>query len=151
MTKPKSPFDNLRHSPPFLIRRIAQLFEAAFEASTGGTVTEPQYLVLCAVRDKPYTSQRDLVTTTGIDRSTMNVLIKAMKVKHMLAVTFREDDRRSTEVKLLPPGERALHQGDAAAEKAMRHIFGGVSPRRLTAFRTTARSVVRHVGANVIT
>lgn len=108
----------LSESPSHLLRRAEQYAAEIFlRAGTDG-VTLRQTVLLAAIAESEGASQSDLVTTTGIDRSTLAEMMARMESKGLIARTAAADDGRAKSVKLTREGRNRME----AALPAMRTV-----------------------------
>jgi DNA-binding MarR family transcriptional regulator len=108
----------LSASPSHLLRRAEQYAAEIFlRAGTDG-VTLRQTVLLAAIAEAEGASQSDLVTATGIDRSTLAEMMARMEKKGLIARTASAADGRAKSVKLTRDGRARLE----AALPAMRAV-----------------------------
>lgn len=102
-----------------LLRRADQkITELMNEGLKDFDITSRQYHVLEAVDTLDGPSQTDLVTATGIDRSTLASLMKRLKAKGLIQRRRSRDDARAYVVNLSPEGRRVLAGARPAIEEA---------------------------------
>lgn len=108
----------LSASPSHLLRRAEQYAAEIFlKAGTDG-VTLRQTVLLAAIAEAEGASQSDLVTATGIDRSTLAEMMARMEKKGLIARAASAEDGRAKSVKLTRDGRARLD----AALPAMRAV-----------------------------
>jgi DNA-binding MarR family transcriptional regulator len=108
----------LSASPSHLLRRAEQYAAEIFlRAGTDG-VTLRQTVLLAAIGEAEGASQSDLVSATGIDRSTLAEMMARMEKKGLIARAAAADDGRAKSVKLTRDGRNRLE----AALPAMRAV-----------------------------
>jgi MarR family transcriptional regulator, temperature-dependent positive regulator of motility len=108
----------LSESPSHLLRRAEQYAAEIFLRSGTDGVTLRQTVLLAAIAESEGASQSDLVTTTGIDRSTLAEMMARMETKGLIARTAAADDGRAKSVKLTRDGRNRME----AALPAMRTV-----------------------------
>lgn len=96
------------------IHGLSQMAEKKFNEEAGSDLTPRQHAILAAIDDKPGLNLIQLVSITGVDRSTMSDVIKRLKKRGLVALRRSKDDARAYVVTPTNDGERARRQGDAA-------------------------------------
>jgi DNA-binding MarR family transcriptional regulator len=92
-----------------LLHRAAQRALDLYVAEAGpGAITQRQHAVLAAVADHEGAAQADLVTATGVDRSTLADMVSRMIDKGLLARERSTLDARANAVRLTDAGRTAL-------------------------------------------
>lgn len=105
---PKASFA-LAQSPSHLLHRAQQLASDRFAALAGEKgVTLRQFAVLAAIAEQPGRSQTDLVSATGIDRSTLADMITRMEKRGWIIRVTAAKDARANAVTLATAGRSAL-------------------------------------------
>lgn len=108
----------LSGSPSHLLRRAEQYAAEIFLRSGTDGVTLRQTVLLAAISESEGASQSDLVTTTGIDRSTLAEMMGRMESRGLIARSAAADDGRAKSVKLTREGRNRMD----AALPAMRAV-----------------------------
>lgn len=104
-----SNFD-LKTSPGHLLHRAQQYAADRFNEATGAkTLTQRQFAVLCAVHAQEGLTQTQLVSDTGIDRSTLAELVARMASKGLLVRERAPGDARANAISFTDEG-RALYE-----------------------------------------
>jgi MarR family transcriptional regulator, temperature-dependent positive regulator of motility len=107
----------LRMSLSHLLHRAQQVATDRFSAATGeGGLTLRQYAVLAAAAAKPGLSQSDLVSETGIDRSTLAEMVARMTKKGLLERNRSQTDARANSVSIAAEGVALLEAARPLAE-----------------------------------
>lgn len=126
---------DLKSSPVHLLRRCNQYCADVFDAETSGSdLTARQLTVLIAVEAHDGASQTELVTHTGIDRSTLADIVARMLHRELLVRKRTEADARANAVRLAPKGARALKSAMAALKKTEQALLKPVPPARRAEF-----------------
>jgi DNA-binding MarR family transcriptional regulator len=100
----------LSQSPSHLLHRAQQFAQDRFAATAGARgVTLRQFAVLAAIAEEPGRSQTDLVTATGVDRSTLADMIIRMERRSWILRVTAVDDARANSVTLAPAGRAVLN------------------------------------------
>ena len=125
----------LSESPAHLLRRAQQLYNEIY-LTTGRTdgVTQRQSIVLAAVAENEGLSQSDLVTATGIDRSTLADMVQRMEQKSLIARSESPEDGRAKSVRLTDDGRQALSLALPALERVDESILAFLPRNRRKAF-----------------
>ncbi|MGE0830710.1 MAG: MarR family winged helix-turn-helix transcriptional regulator [Hyphomonadaceae bacterium] len=108
MAAPKAAFA-LSQSPSHLLHRAQQLAADRFATLAGERgVTLRQFAVLAAIAEQPGRSQTDLVSATGIDRSTLADMITRMEKRGWIIRVTAQTDARANAVTLAAAGRSML-------------------------------------------
>ena len=119
---------DLSQSPSHLLRRCVQYASDLFARELGaGDLTKQQFTVLSAVEQNEGMSQTDLVSITGIDRSTLAEMIRRMIEKGLLARERTETDQRANAVRIAAGGKKALRSARSASDRAEKALLASVS------------------------
>lgn len=114
----------LAESPSHLLHRVLQRAVGIYAEEMGTeTLTQRQYAVLTAAAGMDNPSQTDLVTLTGIDRSTLAELVARMIDKGLLQRERSADDGRAKTVRLTEAGLTALGQARPRVRAADKRIL----------------------------
>jgi DNA-binding MarR family transcriptional regulator len=125
--KTDSGFD-LSQAPSHLLRRCVQYANDLFSHEPGASdLTKQQFTVLAAVERNEGMSQTDLVTITGIDRSTLAEMIRRMIEKGLLDRERTENDQRANSVRIAAGGRKALRSARSASERVERNLLSALS------------------------
>lgn len=106
------------------LHRASQSYARSFaENQRGEPITVSQFLVLqvLGMGHGPLT-QRGLVASTGIDRSTISTMLRVMACRGMIRMVKSKSDLRATDVEITVEGRRALKQATKAANVAHREF-----------------------------
>ena len=96
-------------SPSHLLHRAQQMAADLHVAAFGSTgLTQRQVAVLAVLGAHDGISQTDLVTKTGIDRSTLAEMVARMEAKGLMVRVKSATDSRANAVSLTPSGAEAL-------------------------------------------
>ncbi len=118
---------DLTQAPSHLLRRCVQYANDLFSRETGARdLTKQQFTVLAAVEQNEGMSQTDLVTITGIDRSTLAEMIRRMIEKGLLDRERTESDQRANAVRIAPGGRKALRGARSASDRVERALLAGL-------------------------
>ncbi|MDX2257785.1 MAG: MarR family transcriptional regulator [Hyphomicrobiaceae bacterium] len=119
-----APAMSLEHSPIHLLHRAGQCAGDIFLAEMGGEdLTPRQYAVLVAIAHNEGLSQTNLVTMTGIDRSTLADIIRRMLKKGLVQRRRTKEDARAYAVKLSDQGRRVLKAAEPLARRVDQRIL----------------------------
>jgi DNA-binding MarR family transcriptional regulator len=118
---------DLSQSPSHLLRRCVQYANDLFSREPGASdLTKQQFTVLAALEHNEGISQTDLVTITGIDRSTLAEMIRRMIEKGLLDRERTEADQRANAVRLAALGRKALRSARLANERVERTLLSAL-------------------------
>jgi len=125
----------LSGSPSHLLHRALQRALGIYGEEMGeDALTQRQYALLVAVAAADLPSQTDLVSLTGIDRSTLAELVARLIDKGLLARERSESDGRAKAVSLTETGRTALDRARPRAKAADKRILALVPKPRREAF-----------------
>lgn len=99
-----------------LLHRVGQRVERLFADQVEIGLTLRQFMVLQAVAEASAPSQTDIVTATGIDRSSVSDLVKRLVTHGWLRRRRTKRDARTYAVRLTQEGQRILALGIPAAQ-----------------------------------
>lgn len=126
------PLDN---SPLHLLHRAGQCADTLFQSEISALdVTPRQYAALLAVAKSPGSSQSDLVTATGIDRSTMADLIRRLEKRGLVRRRRTREDARAYAIALTEEGQRVLKAAVPAATRADAKLLAAMMDQQARAF-----------------
>lgn len=119
---------DLSQAPSHLLRRCVQYANDLFSHEPGASdLTKQQFTVLAAVEQNEGMSQTDLVTITGIDRSTLAEMIRRMIEKGLLDRERTESDARANAVRIAAGGRKALRSARTASERVEKALLGSLA------------------------
>ncbi|WP_198545424.1 MULTISPECIES: MarR family winged helix-turn-helix transcriptional regulator [Amycolatopsis] len=95
-------------APGYVLRRLYQAYQAAWQSQVDPTVTGPQQAVLLAVNNYPGVEQGMLGTSVSLDRSTMASVVARLEKRGWLIRKKPAEDGR----------KRLLYLTDAGTEAA---------------------------------
>lgn len=114
-------------SPLHLLRRAEQRAMNIYTQEVGASgLTPRQYVVLAAVAAYEGQTQTDLVTATGIDRSTLADMVARMIAGGLLHRERTEGDARANSVTLSAMGRRQLTATTAKVRNAEKRAIAPV-------------------------
>src|SRR5258705_920536 len=114
-------------APSHLLRRCVQYANDLFSHEQGASeLTKQQFTVLSAVEQNEGMSQTDLVSITGIDRSTLAEMIRRMIERGLLDRERTEADQRANAVHIAAAGRKALRGAKTANERVERNLLAAL-------------------------
>lgn len=126
---------DLALSPGHLLHRAQQFAADRFSEATGGVeVTQRQFAVLCAVHAAEGLTQTQLVTATGIDRSTLAELVSRMATKGLLLREKAPGDARANSVRFTDAGRKLYETAIEGAKAADEAILGALPKNKRANF-----------------
>jgi DNA-binding MarR family transcriptional regulator len=105
-----------------LLHRAAQVADAAFMRHSDG-LTPRLFEILKAVAAADGASQIEIMTTTGIDRSSVASLVAKLVGLGFLTRRKRASDNRTYAVHMTSDGEKALRRNRVIAERVDAHLL----------------------------
>ena len=131
----KSALRDVYGRPGFLLKRCHQISAAIFVKFCGDfSMTPSQYGALCALRDYPDLDQIALGRLTGLDRSTVGLVIRLLDERGLIERAVSENDKRRMSLKLSKSGRRLLADIAPAAKKAEAAVLAGLPRQKRQAF-----------------
>jgi DNA-binding MarR family transcriptional regulator len=110
--------------------------------SSNSDLTLRQFAVLVAISQEPDLSQTDLVSITGIDRSTIAGIVSRLLRKGLLERRRSPDDGRAYCVRLSKRGTKAVAGADRLYSKVEKKLFSGVPATEVNQLVSTLRTIV---------
>ncbi len=115
---------DLHKSPSHLLHRAQQIASnhSAVALKNAG-LTLRQFSVLAALSGNEGVSQSDLVSATGIDRSTLADMVARMERAGLIKRTASKTDARAKSVSLMSKGRKSLEKAQPAVAAADALLF----------------------------
>ena len=124
---PGSEIKDLNKSAYHLLRRAWQYAGDIYAEEVSSTeLTHRQFTVLLAAAQNEGASQTELVSLTGIDRSTLADLVARLIKRGYLQRRRTKEDARANSIKLSARGKRALKTAQPGALSADRKLLKAV-------------------------
>jgi DNA-binding MarR family transcriptional regulator len=134
----RGPVFRLSESPSHLLRRAEQFAAEIFlKAEIPDGVTLRQSVLLAAIAEADGASQSDLVSATGVDRSTLAEMMARMEQKGFIVRAAAEDDGRAKSVSLTAEGRRRLEGALPAMREVDKALLAALPAGRRSAFKST--------------
>lgn len=114
---------DLLHAPGHLLRRNHQRSYELFSKLVGEDVTRQQIALLIALSDRPGVSQNDLVTATGIDKSTLKEMLGRMVQRGWVARERHPEDQRAWALSITDEGSTLLAERMKRVIETQREIL----------------------------
>ncbi len=119
----------LADAPGHLLRRCQQRAVEIFMDEVGtARITPRQFALLLILAQRPGLTQTDLVTETGIDRSTVGDMIDRLVQRGLVRRRRSGRDQRANTLVILPAGLSLLHETMPAVERAQERIMSPLPP-----------------------
>lgn len=133
----------LDRSPLHLLHRVGQCAGDVFAAEMGDTdLTPRQFAVLATVAEEEGLSQTDLVSRTGVDRSTLADIVRRMLKKGLLQRRRTKEDARAYAVKLTEEGWRVLRAAEPVVRRVDDKVLSALPPKQREQFLTDLVTIV---------
>jgi DNA-binding MarR family transcriptional regulator len=127
--------DATAHSLLEFLHRASQRADSVFARTVGDNgLTPRQFVVLRAVSESDGLSQTDIMTATGIDRSSTADLVRRLVSNGLLQRRRTRRDARVYAVRLTPKGRQMLPIGEAAARAADEVLLAIIGQAQRSAF-----------------
>ncbi len=138
----------LLQSPIHLLHRAGQCAGFIFSGEVGGgDLTPRQYTLLAAVAREEGLSQTELVTRTGIDRSTLADVIRRLVQRGWLQRRRTSSDARAYAIRLTEEGREILKNAEPAAQRVDEKVLSGLSGEERDRFMRDLNTIVLTLGA----
>ena len=138
---------NLEQSPLHLLHRAGQCAGEIFQAEmSSGDLTPRQYAVLVTVARNEGLSQTNLVTKTGIDRSTLADIIRRMIKKGLIQRRRTKEDARAYAVKLTDDGRKVLATAQPLVERVDQRVLSVLPGQQRDQFLKDLALIVEALG-----
>lgn len=126
-----------------LLRRLDQQATQLYSTETSDNdLTLRQLAIMTAISREENLSQTDLVTITGIDRSTVAGIVSRLIRKGLLDRRRSPDDGRAYCVKLSKRGHKAVAGADRLYTRIEKKLLSGVPATEASQFVATLKSIV---------
>ena len=130
-------------SPLSLLHLAAQRADAIFARLIGShEFSARKFVVLTAIGRHPHCTQRQVVEATGIDRSTVSLMIRLLANKGLVAQIVNPRDQRSDAIVLTTEGKSALERASAAFDQAQAALLEALSERDRADFLNGLSSII---------
>jgi DNA-binding MarR family transcriptional regulator len=128
---------NLNASPSHLLHRAQQIAaNHSAEALKTAGITLRQFSLLAALDAHEGASQADLVSATGIDRSTLADMVSRMEKGGYVKRADSKLDARAKTLSITPKGKKALDKARPAVQAADNALFAILPKARQDALMT---------------
>lgn len=119
--------EDLYRRPGFLLKRCHQVSAAVFLEECGiFNITPSQYGVLRVLAEYPGLDQIALGRLTGLDRSTVGLVLKLLDRRKLILRTPNPLDKRRMQISLTAKGKRLLKDIEPAARRAQERVLAGL-------------------------
>lgn len=122
---------DLYRRPGFLFKRCHQVAVAIFiEECREFNVTSSQFSALNVLHAHPGIDQIALGRLSGLDRSTVGLVIRLLQERGLLDRWANQRDKRRMQLKLSAEGEKLLADVTPAAQRARERVLAILPPER---------------------
>jgi DNA-binding MarR family transcriptional regulator len=134
---------NLQRSVIHLLRRVDQCATQLYSTETGDSdLTLRQLAILTAISRQENLSQTDLVSITGIDRSTVAGIVSRLLRKGLLERKRSPLDGRAYCVRLSKRGAKVVAGADRLYSRVEKKLLSGVPAAEASQFVSTLRAIL---------
>jgi DNA-binding MarR family transcriptional regulator len=138
----------LLQSPIHLLHRAGQCAGFIFSGEVGSAdLTPRQYTILAAVAREEGLSQTELVTRTGIDRSTLADVIRRLVQRGWLQRRRTSSDARAYAIRLTGAGRDVLTNAEPAAQRVDEKVLSVLSDEERDRFMQDLSTIVHTLAA----
>lgn len=118
---------DLYRRPGFLLKRCQQVAAAIFiEECREFNITSSQYSALYVLHAYPGIDQIALGRLTGLDRSTVGLVIRLLEERKLIERSANQRDKRRMQLKLSAAGEQLLAEVSPAAQRARERVLAAL-------------------------
>jgi len=136
------PPEPLASAPGFLLSWNGQRMAYRFAAALAPLGLRPQHFgVMTLIDSHPGSAQRDLVTRSLIDPSSMVAVIDELEEMGLADRRRHPDDRRKHAVHLTAKGRRMLERARAVAVETAKETFAPLDPEEVETLRRLLRKL----------
>lgn len=140
----RGPVFRLSESPSHMLRRAEQFAAEIFlKSDLPDGITLRQTVLLAAIAEADGASQSDLVSATGVDRSTLAEMMARMERKGFISRSAAEDDGRAKSVSITAEGRRRLEAAMPAMREVDRALIAAIPANRRSSFRATLTALAK--------
>ncbi len=126
-----------------LLHRVHQCAGELFQSHmTGLNLTTTQYTVLVAAAEREGLSQQDIITATGIDRSTVSQVVQLLIRKGLLKRRRTRHDARAYAISLTDAGREVLEESQPIVGRIEQALVEALPAARAKAFISNLRAIV---------
>lgn len=132
----------------FVLNRVSGLLKTALQrafAEAGHNVTSEQWAVLCTLRTRNGSFQRELAEILGKDPANLTRILDGMERRHQITRESDPADRRTRRVHLTPEGEELLTSLIDIPRRLLETCVSGIDPDDVA----TVLRVVRTIESNL--
>ena len=134
----------LETSTIHLLHRASQYAGEVFsEEVRSAGLTPRQYAILLTVSQHEGLSQTDLVSHTGVDRSTLADVVRRMLRKRLVTRRRTRQDARTYSVRTTTEGREALAAAGPSVEQADRRILNSLPPELRESFVQSLHTIAK--------
>jgi DNA-binding MarR family transcriptional regulator len=135
--------NSLNRSATHLLHRAGQRAADIFsDEARGGGLTPRQFVVLSVVSEQEGLTQTELVTRTGIDRSTLADIVARLLSRGLIQRRRAKDDGRAYAIKISAQGTKALREAQPGAAAADTKLLASLPPAKRQEFLDSLNLIV---------
>ncbi|GJM03607.1 MAG: hypothetical protein DHS20C08_21080 [Rhodomicrobium sp.] len=139
-------FDDIGNSAIHLLHRAGQCAGDVFSQKVKAAgLTPRQFAILSTVASYEGLNQTDLVSRTGVDRSTLADIIRRMLSKGLIYRVRKLHDARAYAVHLTDKGKEVLRQVAPAAADADERLLAALPAEQRKTFLDTLHLLVENI------
>ncbi|MCF7547471.1 MarR family winged helix-turn-helix transcriptional regulator [Pseudonocardia sp. WMMC193] len=131
----------LSTTPGHLIRRAQQAYTVRWTQRFHGTLTGPQYAVLCALAQQEPSDQARLGEAASLDKSSTAEVVERLASRDLITVITDVSDRRRKKLLLSPGARKALPGLTATAAEVQAELMDLLPAEARSAFLASLASV----------
>jgi MarR family transcriptional regulator for hemolysin len=128
------------------VANAAKTLDRAFAAAMAGAGgSQPGWLILLALKQREWRTQKDLAKTVGIEGSTLTHHLDGLESSGLVARRRHPEDRRALVVELTDAGDAAFDRMRKAAMSFDRQLRGDLNEAELQQLRELLDRLVANV------
>ncbi len=109
-------------------------------------ITTAQWAVLKLLSSEDNLSQAEIAYKINADRATCGAVIDKLISKGLVEKELFENDRRSYQVKILPPAVAIVNEVTSLAENANRSAVQGLNDTEISVFTKCLNTIISNLG-----
>ncbi|MFI9604571.1 MarR family winged helix-turn-helix transcriptional regulator [Streptomyces sp. NPDC052043] len=127
------------------IRRLVQVYGAAWSAEVSSEVTAVQFGALAGLHRDPGQDQKTLAARLSMDKATAADVVKRMTQRGLVQVLRDPHDSRRKVLILTDEGREVVHRIAPRVDRLRRDVFGTLAPAEQKAFVETIDRLVLQI------
>jgi DNA-binding MarR family transcriptional regulator len=133
------------------LRRIVRYLRIADrEAESAVGLSAAQLFVLHALHERPASSLAEVAERTLTDQSSVSTVVAKLAASRLVARKVSPEDRRRSELRLTPAGERLLRRAPRMPQMRIADVVGELTPSHREQLVASLDRLVAAIGAHEV-